>query len=247
MLLVDRRAGSKDLLAPLLRLGIDAQLTELPFGDLAFTGKGPDDTALDVGIEFKQLGELVTCIRDGRFSGHQLPGMQAMYDYSWLLVEGLWKSGPKGDMLVPHRHEWRPVHGSMPAAEYNKHLLTFELCGGMHVAVTPSRHDTLRFISDLYRWWTDRRFDDHTSHLTPHRAGGFLPVSEFRRLVMVLPGVGRKASKAVETHFGGSLRQACLAGIGEWAGIETIDRAGKPRRLGIKVATQIVTFIRGEG
>lgn len=114
------------------------------------------------------------------------------------------------------------------------------------MVATPTRHDTLRFLVSAYRWWTDRALDQHTSHLAPQRAGGFLPVSEFRRTVMVFPGVGLKSSRAVEEAFKGSLRRACQASVEEWAGIATKDKQGRTKRLGNKVAAEIVAFIRGD-
>jgi hypothetical protein len=51
-----------------------------------------------------------------------------------------------------------------------------------------------------------------------------------------------RASLAAEKHFKGSLVRAVSAGITEWADIETKDEKGHVRRLGTKVAAQIVEF-----
>src|ERR1035437_1169131 len=69
MILIDKRIGSADLLAPLQAAGFDAQLVELAFGDLAFEGKGPNGTTLNVGVELKRLGDLVSSLRTGRLAG----------------------------------------------------------------------------------------------------------------------------------------------------------------------------------
>ena len=76
MIWVDSRIGSKDLAAPLTRLGLPAELTTLPFGDIAFEGQGDDRGPLTVGIEFKVLTDLVQSLRSGRLVGHQVPGLR---------------------------------------------------------------------------------------------------------------------------------------------------------------------------
>src|SRR5260370_1150504 len=98
MLLVDYRAGSKELVKPLVKLlGADmVEETSLDFGDVAFTGRGPKDTPLDIGIEFKTIGDIAQCCRDGRFAGHQLPGMRKTYAHSWLMIEGTWRHDDAG-------------------------------------------------------------------------------------------------------------------------------------------------------
>jgi ERCC4-type nuclease len=88
MLLVDSRAGSRDLVKPLAKvLGTDnVEETTLDFGDVAFTGRGPNNTPLDIGIEHKQVADIVACCRDGRFAGHQLPGMRKRFVYKLATV-----------------------------------------------------------------------------------------------------------------------------------------------------------------
>jgi ERCC4-type nuclease len=242
MLLVDDRAGSNDLVVPLQRLGLPAELSRLEYGDLAFVGRGEGKTTVDIGIEFKKLAELITSIRDGRFAGHQLPGMNLTYTHYWLLIEGAWKSNTKGEIIVPHRHGWHPIQTGMTASAFNKHILTFELCGGCHVHFTNTRVDTHRFICSLYRWWTDVAMDAHTSHLAVHTPVGLIPLSPFRQAICSWPGIGRKTSKAIETHFGGSITRAATATTDEWAGI-VINSNG--RRLGHATAEKLQRFLRG--
>ena len=77
MILVDSREGSKQL-QPLLR---DSKLTRLEFADFAFTGSDRDGRISQIGIEYKTLPDVLSCIADGRFAGHQLPGMMKAYDH----------------------------------------------------------------------------------------------------------------------------------------------------------------------
>lgn len=255
MLLVDSRIGSADLATPLRDMGLDVETTTLEFSDVMFEGRGDNDASVLIGIELKKLPDLVSSLRTGRLSGHQLPGLTGpdkRFDWAWLLVEGYWRTNTRGLVTVEkwnprtRKTEWVPLHGNLSTAEMEKRVHTLELMGGIHTRYANTRNDTLHFITNLYRWWTDRTMDDHQSHLTPHTAHSFLPLSDFRQTVMRFPSIGLKASKAVEDYFSANLQDAVNAPVADWAEIITLDKQGKPRRLGTKVAQNIVNFCKGE-
>src|ERR1035437_5462042 len=202
VILVDRRVGSNDLLAPLKAAGFEAQLVELDFGDIAFEGKGPNGTTLNIGVELKVLGDLINSLRTGRLAGHQLPGLLKTYDHAWLLMEGMWHVDSQNGQLLRAVHgRWKKIPGHMSASELEKQILTLELCGGLHVAHTHTRADTVRFLGNLYHWWTDRALDNHTSHLALHVSPTVYAISPFRAAVCQWPAIGVKTSKAVEQRF----------------------------------------------
>lgn len=247
MIFVDRRVGSRDLVAPLTKTGIPTEMVELEFADVAFSGLGAMGTTVDIGIELKNLNDLVGSLRSGRLAGHQLPGLRAAYEHAWLVVEGHWRANDQG-LVVTYQGKsrgWLPLHGKMRASELEKQVLTLELCGGLHVRYTNSRADTVRFVANLFRWWNDQALDHHTSHLAIHQQPTLVPISEFRQAVCRFPGVGVAVSKAVEVWFGASLKRAVLAGVDEWAGITMFDGDGKSRRIGTKTAERIVRFCEG--
>lgn len=249
MVLVDRRIGSNDLLAPLRDHGLNAELVELDFADVAFTGRGAKGTSVDIGVELKNVNDLIQSLRTGRLAGHQLPGLRAHYEHAWLFVEGYWKSDEHGLVTTYQGKQrgWHTTPGKMSASEMEKHVLTLELCGGLHVRYTNSRLDTLRALVNLYHWWTDRALDHHTSHLVVHDPPTLVPISEYRQAFTKLPGIGVKASSAVAGHFRNSLRLAAGASVSEWAGIAVVDETtGKSRRLGEKVAERVVRFLEGK-
>jgi ERCC4-type nuclease len=105
MILVDQRTGSADLEPQLKALGLPTELMFMEFGDIAWTGRGENGTAVQVGIELKKLPDLLTSLRDGRLPNHQVPGMlkkpEGAYDYGWLIVEGKWRKGPLGELQFP--------------------------------------------------------------------------------------------------------------------------------------------------
>jgi len=253
MIFVDDRIGSADLVEPLRAMGLPVEEVRLHAGDVAFWGKGPDGSALAIGIELKRLGDLVSSIRTGRLSGGQLPkllGSRGAFDYCWLVVEGHWRTNSAGQIVVPYysrkkkQRTWAPLQGGLMASEMEKRVMTLELCGGLHVRHTNTAQDTHQFIVNLYHWWSDKDMDRHTSHLTPHTVHAFLPVSPFRTTVQTFPGIGPRTSLAVERRFHGSLVDAVSAPIEVWASIETVGDKGTTRKLGRAVATQIHTFCR---
>lgn len=269
MLLVDYRQGSADLAPDLERLGLSVyrnskgRLPTLEAADVAFAGRGPGGVGVGIGIELKRLPDLVNSLRTGRLSGEQLPKLTDKaneYDHVWVIVEGRWKTDKQGRVIVPyprrrrfgpHTEEWKPLEGGMNASEMQKQLLTLELCGGLHIRMTNEKADTVRFIFDLYHWFNDKSMDRHQSHLRPHDATGFLQISDFRAAVMKFPHVGQRASLAVEKHFvnakgKASLRRAACASVDEWAGVEIVGDKGKKRRIGSKVANDIVRFCNGD-
>lgn len=247
MILVDDRVGSKDLVKPLKAAGLPAEKMRLDYADVAFNGRGPENSTLGIGIELKTLGDMVGSIRSGRFAGHQLPGLRDAYDRVWLMVEGLWRTDEQGLVCSYQgpRRGWRPIPGRITGNEFEKHLYSFELCGGVHVRHTIDRAGTVRALATLYRWWTDKPFESHSSHLAVHDAPTLVAVSDFRAAVMKWPGIGMKASIAVEAHFKSSIRRAANASVDEWASIQTIGKDAKLRRLGHNVAADVVSFLQG--
>jgi ERCC4-type nuclease len=245
MIYVDSRAGSKDLVKPLATL-LGANLveeTDLTFGDLYFAGRGIGGHSVAIGVEHKRLGDIIQCCRDGRFAGHQLPGLRKTYDHAWLLIEGAWRADAQGFVATYKgpQQGWKAVPSKMRASEYEKHLLTFQVCGGVHVAQVDVRESTLRFLVNLYRWWSDVDLDKHTSHLAIHQPAMLGEVSAFRRAVMAWPSIGLKTSTAVEQHFD-SIMDAATAETSEW---EKVMVDG--RRLGTKTAERIVRFLTKRG
>lgn len=96
-LLIDSRAGSNKLYEKFDPS--EAELTTLEFGDIAFLGEGPDNSPWYIGIEHKKLDDVVACIKSGRFTGTQLPGMMRIFDLCFLLVEGIPKSDDQGQLV----------------------------------------------------------------------------------------------------------------------------------------------------
>ncbi len=243
---VDPRAGSAELAAPLRKMGFEVDdSAELPFGDVAFQGRGNGGKPVSIGIEFKKIGENVASLRSGRLCGHQLPGMRDAYDFSYLLVEGELLYDKKGQLLRrAGRRRTKAIPGSMGVNEYLKRVLVLHLRGGLNPWHTITRQDTLKFIETLYRVWNDCDLDQHGSHLAIYQAPPLVPISPTRMALSAWPTIGFRTSKAVEDAFG-SVAKAATATEAQWAAIEIVTDKGQKRRLGAKDAARIVEFLKG--
>jgi ERCC4-type nuclease len=257
MLLVDPRAGSKELIRPLEQSGLEVEPQTLAFGDVAFQSKDKQW----VGVEYKTLADCIASMRDGRLTGHQLrgmrdktfkpdtPGLRLPYTYLWLVIEGEWRHDGQGRICTYKgpRLGWKPAPGAMAAAEFEKRILGLQLRLGVYVWPTARRVDTVRYLTNLYRDFVDSTAEDHTSHLAPHMQTHLVELSPFREAVMAWPGVGVKASKAAEGAFRRngkpSLSRAATAKLSEWAELSTVDNKGSSRKVGMKTATQIIEFL----
>lgn len=237
MILVDDRAGSDKLGLDLRKAGLPIQFDRLDGGDVFFLGKGANGTEVTVGVEHKTLRDLLQSLRSQRFQGHQLHEMQA-YDYRFLLIEGDYKHDNDGFITVRSGFkDWSRVAGNFRAAELDKTLLGLTLRGGILIKEVSTRRESVRWLTSLYRNFTDAEWDAHTSHTGIYRPQGLTRPSAFCNFIAGIPGIGLKRAKAVEAYFDGKPRRAVLAPPQVWSGIDGIGKKG---------AESIDRFLEGE-
>lgn len=227
---IDPRAGSGDLHPLLIRRGVKgAELATLTYGDISITGNGPEGCPVAVGVEIKKLPDLVQCIDNGRFVGHQLPGMLECYDQIWLLVEGIWREDSQGTVSCPRGATWKPLiagTGHFSASALNGFLLTVQIKLGVRVMFTGTRQQTVDWLYQLNRWWTGKEYEDHRAHLAFDNSAALTLVSRpslVRRMAKELPGIGWGRSAAVARRFP-SVFEMCMADEPEWAAIDGIGK-----------------------
>jgi len=252
LLFVDRAAGSASLLPLLEKADLPVSDAHLGWADVELTGRGEKGKSVFVGIELKRLSELTTDW--DRFAGHQVPKMLDHYDHRYLVVEGEWIQNRRGTLLKrAGKHTFKPLHGQCDASALRKKLITLEMCGGFHVCLinhwaregswTP---ETVRFIANLYHWWTDEDFDQHKSHIVNYEPKGIIPLNEFERGFAAWPGLSTVRARAVSRVFNRSIALACLASPKMWANISVPDDHGGVRRFGTKLATRITEYLHGQ-
>ena len=261
MLRIDRRKGSGELAGRFLQYGIQPEVTTLDFGDFDFTGRGPDGLC-SIVIERKVIDDLIQSMESNRFSGHQLKGMArkdaiAEYDYGYLLVEGIWKPGPAGELLIFRgRDNWEK--SKLPwSAVFNFSNNSMPLRAGMIPIRTGTVEETVAAIVATYKSW-QTPWEEHRSHdavyapanIATRWEGGrfqFVPrrVSLCEQAACQLEGLQEKA-QAVAEHFG-SMADMARAGESQWSQVVWKTKQGKPRKFGKKTVKAIVAALRTKG
>ena len=242
MILVDPRVGSAELVAPLRRHQVPVESSPLEFGDVAFEGHGPDGTIL-VGMERKKIHDMLQCIDDARYAGHQRPGMARMYGVSFLIIEGVWGVGtppyqdgiliePKGSVWIPLRYRtMRVIY-----AKLRRYLFSVAL-SGVYVIYTRDITHTVADIHECYQYFR-KKWDDHTSLRETRKLN--LPTLHrkpnlTRLWASDLEGIGVKHGEDAERLFRKPITLANADEI-EWMRI---------RGVGAPTAQAVVRQIRG--
>ena len=146
--------------------GLPAESATLEFGDVAFAGNGPEGPVL-IGIEYKHMGEAITCMTTGRFAGHQLLGMADYYEY-WLLIDDVdrYRTGREGQLQLRSGQGWYDVtqgERAITTLAWEHWLLSMSNnVGGCKVHRCESSSQSVDFIGHLYSWW-QKQWTDHRS------------------------------------------------------------------------------------
>ena len=217
----------------------------MEYGDASFTGIGPGGRPIGVGVEVKALGDVLACIQDARFAGHQLPGLVSCYDQVWLLVIGIFRARVRDGVLEYQSQRgkstgyWRDAsHGRRRPLLYHDltmWFLSMQLKAGIRLAIVDDYDQAANWLQCLHAWWS-RGWDDHESHLAMHDA---MRDQLFDRALLVrptltrciaaqLPNVGRLKSAEVASRFK-SVAAMVEASESEWESIPGIGKviAGK--------------------
>jgi ERCC4-type nuclease len=228
MITIDRRKGSGELLH-LFPKGT-AQIGDLPFADFAWVCKGPEGMPLAVGVERKQIHDLVNSMTDGRLQDVQLPGLANSYQVIYLLVEGIWRPSPKDDIIEIFKgRKWCYLcHGQRryTAKEVEGFINTLDIITGVHIRRSGTKEETASLVNVLHRWWTNKNFEEHRGHLalsnkvtTPL----LKRVGLVQKIASQLPGIGWERSGEVAKRFKTPIEMV-LADRKDWEGIDGIGK-----------------------
>lgn len=241
---VDTRAGSGPLIPLLQRRGVrDVEPATLLYGDIAIDGNGPEGMPVAVGVEYKKLGDMLQCIDNGRFVGHQLPGMLDCYNVIWLVVEGIWRENPTSGILeVPRGPIWSPIrsgNGHAMASSLVGFLMTMEQKVGIRVMRTGTQSQTLDWLFHLNRWWTSKAYEEHRAHLALDNSQALALIRKpnlVQKLAQQLPGIGWDKAAKVGRKFASPV-DMILATESEWMEIEGIGKG---------IAEKVVKELHGD-
>lgn len=196
-LYVDPRVGSLELVK---YLKVPVEVTTLRYGDVAFTGRGPDDALLSIGIERKGIKDLAHSILSGRLSGHQLIGLLDWYHVVYVVVDGVWRV-QDNIIQVSEGKSWRPLGGrerpgkTFGYIEIANYLNTLAVITGVKIWFTSGIDLTGEWIRHTYYWW-QKPYNQHRAHLNfskgpamPKHALLTRPSIE-QKMLKEIPGVG---------------------------------------------------------
>ena len=248
--LVDPRIGSRDLVEPLLRLKIPARLEHLEYGDVQMVRRGPDDRPVLVGIEVKTVNDVLACIVDKRFSGHQLPGLLASYEVRWLLIEGAMVCAPTRELLIARLDGKPPKRAAVGERPWVYEAVqswrrSVEM-SGCYTDNVPDRRSTVAWIASYYAW-SRKRPEEHQSQLgirlknlgveqdpIDPLASYLVEVTpKMKVAASLLRGIGVERARAAAAYFR-SIKSMVGAPASEW---EKVEGFGK------KLSTAVVTAI----
>jgi hypothetical protein len=209
VLRVDDRAGSKDLVPHLAKLGLTTRLERLPAGDIEIIGI--DGTV--VGVEYKQWPDVLACVRSGRFA-EQLRGMRREFHVSWLLVEGRIRIGRSGKVEVATAYnpehdiaKWREADGGYTYQEVAAWHMSMMQCGGTLFWPTSCQAESALWLRALYYWWTYQEWADHRAHKAwftppPLWENPYAEPPLALKIAAMLPGVGSGRANAIIEAMG---------------------------------------------
>lgn len=242
MILVDLNKGSIELLPHIQRLKVQAERSALIFGDFCFEGYGPEGI-ITIGIERKTLPDMLACIDDSRYGGHQRVGMAQMYQQNYLIIEGVWGVGAPpyqdGILLEQKGSAWIPLRYRTQRVAYSKlrrYLFSVGLTG-VQVLYTRDPFHTAQDVVNCYHYW-QKQWGDHTAM----RAVQKLNIATLQRK----PSLTRKWADSIEgvgVKFGEDAERLFRTPV-RLANSEETDWL-KIKRVGVALAQSIVRQIRG--
>lgn len=209
MILCDSRIGSKEIAPLIKKFGVQVELMTLEFADFVMDGNGPHGP-MPVAIERKTLGDMLQCIDDSRYAGHQRPGMAKLYKGGaiYLLLEGEWMANHTSGLLMEaHKGQWhycRPGGRTVLYSKLYRYLLSIQMVG---VTVIHGRNptDSAYNICELFHYW-QKKWDDHTAMKEMHK----LPIPQMvldgdvplvRKWAASINSVGLKLSERAARKF----------------------------------------------
>lgn len=249
MILVDDRTGSKELLQDIRARGVNADLARLT-ADFQFSGVDDRGDIL-VGVERKDIQDMLTCMRDHRLTGQQLQPMKDAYDRLFVVIEGPYKEGKDGGFVeVPIGGRWAIAKGSYRYGELEHHRMRLSDVG-MESWRTFDSTETAAYVVWLYKHyqqpWADRLRKVHKVYAPPpnlrtpgHRVKMFSrrEPSLLEKVCAQLPGIDTRAQD-VAARFK-SVSELVSASEEEWT------RRMKGLRIGKGIARNIVQSLKGE-
>lgn len=207
LLLVDPRAGSKDLIP---YFGDQALVVQMESGDVAFAGNGPEGD-LFIGVEVKKVPDLLSSEATGRLAATQLPKLYRDYQRAYLLVVGRFRAADDGSLeILGNRNFWRKHrvgNREVPYAYVESFFVELAEMG-VGIRVVQSNFEAALWCMIAAKWW-DKPWDKHRAMRKFDNSGptALLPVMDPDQrqtalLAQTLPSIGYERAMAAAVTFG---------------------------------------------
>jgi ERCC4-type nuclease len=204
MILVDSRTGSVEI-APLLQKSI---ICCLEYADFAFSGNGPSGP-VNIGVERKTLYDFLQSMTTGRLSGHQIIGLTQQYDWTYILLEGIWRPDRETGLLqhINRQGKWAAVsQGSrrFMARDIYNFINTLQVMCNIITITTSNRWETAMWLTACHGWW-NKEWGRHRSHLQfqkPIVHAQLRKPSLVTKIASQLTGIGWDKARKIGEWFG---------------------------------------------
>lgn len=210
-----------------------------------------------ITCERKKVGDMASCVLNGRFLFQMQNCKAANSDYLVLILEGRYRRNPDDGLLeIPvwgvnsrgnHAEIWKPLQPTMMHSRFTQYLLELQRDAGIIIMYTENVRGTADTILALYQNFQTPQ-SEHQSlkqiFKPPTPSVQLVRPSLLRRIASELPGLGWEWSKVVADRFK-SVQEMVSADADAWAGLEKVSDKGKKRRLGKKTAEKIVRTLGG--
>jgi ERCC4-type nuclease len=240
-------------------------MTRLPSGDIMIIGKGPNNSPLSIGIEYKKVGDLLDSLHSKRFQGFQHPNMCQDYQICFLLVAG--RVREHNGMLQYTNGSTTKWHdadfGGNFSYTYDAYLKFISGPGFIqhfNLLSVETVADAARQVCALYevynKSWSkhqsfrctqsvalrEAKFDDN--QLTPlvHITKAH---QKWIRFISSIPGVDFEIASALCEKFS-NIDQICKASIDDISSVLVSKKAGRELTIGPNRAGNILEFLTGK-
>ena len=209
-----------------------------------------------VACERKKIGDMASCVLDGRFIFQMQNCKSAGSDYLILILEGRYRRNPDDGLLeIPvwgvnsrgnHAEIWKPVQPTTQFSRFDQYLTELQRDAGIIFKHTENVRGTADVILALYQNFQTPA-DQHQSlnqiYRAPTPSVQLVRPSLIRRVATELSGIGWEWSAIVADRFK-SVKEMVDADVATWAELEKVSTTSKRRKLGKKVAEKIVASLQ---
>tara|TARA_B100001175_G_C19438168_1_gene604718 strand:+ start:112 stop:834 length:723 start_codon:yes stop_codon:yes gene_type:complete len=218
----------------------NAEIVSLDLGDIVI--QHGDDT---IAIERKTISDLASSIQDGR---HREQKARLMDNYPQSRIVFMIEGGMRSDM--------EGQLGRVPITTVVSSILNSQMRDNLHVCMTNDTVHTINMIELLAKKMAKGDFASKTSHLSAEadyctklkskKVDNNNPHVCFLQQLMIVPGLSASIADAIVQHYP-SMVNLCSHMMDKdiTKNIADILHGASQRRVGPKVATRLVEYLKG--